>query len=242
MEPIFPIIILNARPGAGKSELVRYLMSVPREERVERFRIGNIEVLDDFPMLWTWFEEDDLLEEIFNLPRLHSSEDRYFLKKEYWHLLIRRLNLEYEKCCRDAGVGHTAIIEFSRGTESGGYSGAYHHLSDKILDLAVSLYIQVSFEESLRKNRVRFNPERPYSVLQHGLEDEKMWKLYHEDDWKEFSKKDPAYLHVRDKKVPYHVFENEDDVTTKGGEALAKRLEASLQELWKTWTLDHELV
>jgi hypothetical protein len=33
-------------------------------------------------------------------------------------------------------------------------------------------------------------------------------------------------------KVPYVVFENEDDVTTGRGEALGERLETALQRLW----------
>lgn len=235
MASIFPILILNARPAAGKSEITNYLQNIPLQERIERFHIGSLKVLDDFPMLWAWFEEDDLLEKEFDLPRLHSSPDRYFKKEAFWYLLIRRLSLDFEKWHRDSTEEGTVLIEFSRGSEHGGYRQAYQHLSDKILERASCLYVHVSFEESLRKNRKRFNPERPYSILEHALEDEKMRKLYLEDDWFDFAASDPNYLSVRNIQIPHAVFENEDDVTTEGDPELGLRLERVLQQLWFHW-------
>jgi hypothetical protein len=232
MTSIFPTLILNARPAAGKSEISRYLTNVPLNERIEHFHIGSMSSFDDFPMLWAWFEEDDLLQNVLSLPRLHSTPDEYFLKKEYWHLLIHRLNLDYEKSMRDATVEQTCVIEFSRGVEHGGYKAAYDHLSDQILENAVVLYVNVSFEESLRKNRVRHNPDRPYSLLQHSLEDEKMMRLYQEDDWFSITAANSDYFVIRDHQIPFIVFENEDDVTTPGGEALGGRLSESLKSLW----------
>ncbi len=233
MDPIFPILILNARPAAGKSEIIHFLRHVPAREREARFHAGLIHVLDDFPMLWTWFEEDHILERVFHRPRLHTTPEGFFIHEDLWHLLIRRLSVEYEKWRRDAKGRYTCIIEFSRGAAHGGYRAAYQHLSDEILRQAACMYIRVSYEESLRKNRRRFNPQRPDSVLEHALPDDKLEKLYREDDWDRFSAGDPAYLQVRGIRVPYVVFENEDDVTTDDGEALAARLETSLSTLWK---------
>jgi len=240
MNSVFPILILNARPAAGKSEIIRYLMSTPLEIRKERFRLGPIQVFDDFPILWNWFEEDDILEKEFHLPRLHSTPDHYFLKPEYWDLLIRRLSLDYERFCQVAAEDHTAILEFSRGAEHGGYQAAYRYLSDKILEKAVCLYVQVSFEESLRKNQARYNPERPFSIMEHSLDDEKMKSIYLEDDWVQFSEKDSNFLVVRDNKVPFAVLDNEDDITTRGGPELGNRLETILQDLWEVWIQEQE--
>jgi hypothetical protein len=238
---IFPLIILNARPAAGKTETIEALRATPVEQRIARFHIGPIHVLDDFPMLWTWFEEDRLLEEVFHQPRLHTSPDGYFLQNDHWHLLIHRLCLEYEKWERDTHEAHTAILEFSRGEEHGGYKAAYQHLSDLVLARAVSLYLKVSYAESDRKNRERFNPEHPDSILEHGLSAEKLLRLYEKDDWDEFSQSDPNYIRVRKHLVPYTVFENEDDVTTTGGETLFTRLEQSLGVLWALKTNDGAL-
>ncbi len=231
---IFPILILNARPAAGKSEVIDYLTRQPLPERQRRFHIGALDIIDDFPMLWTWFEEDAILERMGH-PRLHTDGDGYFKWMHLWHLLIERIGLEYGKRRRDQPDYHattTTVIEFSRGSEHGGYAAAYEHLSPAILERGAALYINVSFEESLRKNRARRNPDRLDSILEHSLSDEKMRRLYGEDDWAAFTADDPAYVHVKGFDVPYVVFENEDDVTTPRGAALGERLETTLDQLW----------
>jgi hypothetical protein len=96
------------------------------------------------------------------------------------------------------------------------------------------LYIDVSWEESLRKNRARFNPDRPDSILEHSLPDKKMEALYREVDWEEISAADSEYIEIKGRKVPYAVFENEDDVTTQRGEALTIQLEKTLCRLWNS--------
>jgi len=233
--PIFEVILLIGRPASGKSEIIAFLSGVNERDRGRRFHIGKLDVLDDFPMLWAWFEEDNLLSRKFGLPRLHSDEKGYFNQPVLWQLLIERLSLEYQKRQRDP-VSHdhtTTLIEFSRGSEHGGYREAFTHLSEEILSRAAILYVQVPFAESLRKNRRRFNPNRPDSILEHGLSDEQLERLYREDDWTELAPGSTGFLDIRGHKVPYVVFENEDDVTTSKPDQLAIRLEARLGLLWK---------
>ena len=230
----FDVLILIARPASGKSEIIHYLKSIPSPERVERFHIAPFVEIDDFPMLWTWFEEDDILERL-GYERLHSTPDLYFVHDGLWQLLIERIGLDYGKLLRDRPTFHernTVLVEFSRGAQHGGYTEAFQHLPAELLERAAVLYLEVSYEESVRKNRRRFNPDRPDSILEHGLPDAKMEKLYHEDDFRAFSAGDDSYLSVQGLQVPYVVFENEDDVTTPGGEPLGERLEARLDELW----------
>jgi len=230
----FDIILLIGRPASGKSEIINYLKNCPAEKRSETFHIGELDFLDDFPMLWTWFEEDYILENILKKPRLHTDSEGYFKEKYLWHLLIERFNIEYPKRLRQENYHdtHTLIIEFSRGSEHGGYTEAFQHLGDEILQRAAIVYVDVPYEESLRKNRRRFNPDRPDSILEHGLPDEKLERLYKEVDWEEFSSSDPEYITVRDLKIPYAVFENADDVTTNTPDLLAERLEETLAKLW----------
>ncbi|HKJ26652.1 MAG TPA: hypothetical protein VJ965_03355 [Anaerolineales bacterium] len=234
-ENAFDILLLIARPGAGKSEVIDYLKRTPVAERLERFHIGEFKEIDDFPMLWTWFEEDHILSEMGH-PRLHSTEEDQYFKYDYlWDVLIRRICLDYDKLLRDHPdfhADHTAIIEFSRGKQYGGFQRAFDHLSEAVLSRLAVMYINVSWEESLRKNRSRFNPDKPDSILEHGLPDDKLEYMYKESDWEELSAGDPAFLTIQGRKVPYAVFENEDDVTTERGAALGKRLEETLQTLW----------
>lgn len=234
-EDIFPVLILIARPAAGKSEVIHYLKQTDLPERRRRFHIGRIKEIDDFPMLWTWFEEDDLLSQM-GKERLHTTPDGYFRWQHLWDLLIRRISLEYAKQQRDPDPEVTTLVEFARGKEHGGFRGAFQHLSEEILSRAAVLYIDVSWEESLRKNRRRFNPDRPDSILEHGLSDDKMERLYREVDWEEFSGGERnGCLEVKGYRVPFVVFENHDDVTTPGGAPLGERLEARLGELWELY-------
>lgn len=231
------ILILIARPAAGKSEIIDYLKHVPFVERAERFHIGGFREIDDFPMLWTWFEEDAILERLGHA-RLHSTPDGYFVDNVLWHVLIERICLDYTKLLRDTPDFHdanTVIIEFARGAEHGGFTEAFEHLSPEILQRAGVLYIDVPWEESLRKNRRRFNPDRPDSILEHGLPDEKLERLYRESDWEAFSAADPEFLTVQGMRVPYVVFENHDDITTNQPDQLAARLEARLETLWQLY-------
>jgi hypothetical protein len=237
----FDILLFIARPAAGKSEIIDYLKTIAPADRVKRFHIGEIEELDDFPMLWTWFEEDRLLSEM-GYPRLYTTEDEIFLGHHLWDLLVERINLDYHKKLRDNPDYHqayTTIIEFSRGVEHGGYARAFDHLSQEIIERLAILYVNVSWEESFRKNRARFNPIRPNSILEHGLSDEKMEHLYKEIDWEEVSAPDPQYINLNGRQVPYVVFENEDDVTTARGEELGSRLEVTLDVLWDLYCSNH---
>jgi len=157
------------------------------------------------------------------------------LGEHLWNVLIERINLEYAKKLRDQPDYHqhkTTVIEFARGSAHGGFKQAFQYLSREIIERMAILYLNVSWEESLRKNRARFNPERPDSILEHGLTDEKMEALYHHVDWEEFSAAAPEFIVTQGVKVPYVVFENEDDVTTEGGKALSARLEKALGRLW----------
>ncbi|SRR6056297_1179065 len=229
------VLFLLARPAAGKSEIIDYLQQMDPKARPQRMRLASdLQVLDDFPMLWTWFEEDALLEEM-GKPRLHTDGEGNFASPHLWNLLIRRLCLDYRKALRDradSGAPFSAIIEFSRGREHGGYKEAFRHVDEDILKKAAILYVEVSFEESLRKNRRRFNPDKPDSILEHGLPDEKLISLYKEIDWEEFRGGEASeYIEIKGIPVPYAVFKNEDDVTTPRGPELGERLEGVLNLL-----------
>lgn len=237
MKNTFDILLLLARPAAGKSEIINYLKQIDLTERIRRYHIGEFDIIDDFPMLWTWFEEDLILTHL-GYPRLHTREDGCFKEQYLWDLLIERICLEYQKNIADVGDYHTkktAIIEFSRGSEHGGFSRAFRHLSHEVVTRMAILYIDVSWEESLRKNRARFNPSRPHSILEHGLTDDKLRKLYRTNDWDEITANNPTSILINGVKVPYAIFDNEDDITTEGGLLLATHLEGILKQLWNLY-------
>ncbi|MFP4644478.1 MAG: hypothetical protein ACLFM0_08995 [Spirochaetales bacterium] len=243
---VFDAVILIGRPAAGKSEVIDYLKNTAAEDRAERFHIGAFEEVDDFPMIWSWFEEDAILAK-HGHERLHTDADGYFLDNFFWHVLVERVEQEYWKVRdeRERPDGPTVILEFSRGSEHGGYREAFAHLSADLLRRAAIMYIDVPYEESLRKNRRRFNPQKPHSILEHALPDEKLSSMYGTVDWEDVVSSQgtvwsgygvnggPAgTLRLGDVDVPFAVFPNADDVTTPGGDPLGCRLETTLSQLW----------
>ena len=232
---VFDVLFLIGRPAAGKSEIIDFLKKSPLESRVENFHIGQFHEIDDFPMIWSWFEEDAILSRSGH-PRLHTFDDGYFTQNYLWNVLIERLELDYWKIAGERPEGtvdSTAIVEFARGTEHGGFTEAFSHFSSEMLGRGAVMYIDVPFEESLRKNRRRYNPAKAHSILEHGLPDDKLHTLYGESDWEEFSREDSEYLHVGDSRVPYAVFPNADDVTTGNNPELGPRLREVLGTLWE---------
>ena len=237
MKQLFEKIILLGRPASGKSEVINYLKNTPETERKERFHIGKLVEIDDFPMLWTWFEEDDILEKKFGKPRLHSDSEGYFKEEYLWHLLIERISFDYTKSVRDLedkAKDVTHLIEFSRGTEHGGYKTAFKHLSKELLENAALLYINVPFEESLRKNRKRFNPNKPDSILEHGLPDAKLTKMYKEVDFHEVIAGTTTHLNINGIDVPYVIFENMPS-KTDDPELLGPALDEVFTKLWEIY-------
>lgn len=230
----FDVLLLISRPAAGKSEIIDHIKRNNILDRIRRYHIGDFEVLDDFPMLWTWFEEDAILARL-GYPRLHTNNEEDFIGLHLWDLLIERVSLEYRKKVRDDPDFHrhkSIILEFARGSEHGGYKRAFRHLSREVVEKMAIMYINVSWHESRRKNRARYNPDRPDSILEHSLSDEKLIKLYQHDDWEEVSRPDPAFIKIHGIRVPYVVFQNEDDVTTQRSEVLSSRLKSTLGRLW----------
>ncbi|BBB48521.1 hypothetical protein [Pelolinea submarina] len=232
-ENVFPILLLVARPAAGKSEIIHYLTGLPLEKREETFHIGELKSIDDFPFLWRWFEEDELLEKM-GQARLYTDQEGYFKSNHLWDLLIKLVNLDFLKFshANEFSKEMTVLIEFSRGKEHGGYQHALPLLSDEILENLSILYVNVPWEESLRKNRRRFNPDKPDSILEHSLPDTKLERLYRECDFQELVDAPVGKITIRGFQVPYAILENSDDVTSAMGDALGKRLESTLQKLW----------
>jgi hypothetical protein len=232
MRDTFEVIILIGRPAAGKSEVIDFLKQTPLEERRRRFHIGEFEEIDDFPILWERFEDDDIFEK-HGKPRLHTTSDYYFKDPFFWNYLIEKINLAFRKRLAadpDYTSKRTVIIEFSRGGETG-FAEAFSHLTGDILERAGILYIQVSYEESVRKNRRRFRPEMADSILYHSLPDEKMDFYYKTNDWERLAKGLDGTVTIRDRQVPFAVFPNEPEKTHDPA-LLGPALEDAFGRLW----------
>jgi len=231
----FPIVIITGRPAAGKSEVIDFLKKCDPIVRLERFAIANFEELDDFVYVWETFELDDLMSQM-NKPRIWSDEKYYYYEPYVWDLYMKRLALDYKKKIMKDPTYHermTSIVEFARGGDNA-IQHALSCLSDEMLEKAALVYIKVTYEESLRKNRRRARKGEEDSILYHSLPDEKMEFYYKTNDWDEIEKKDPNFIHVRNFKIPYAVFDNMPEKTLDPV-LIGEELERATSKLWKIY-------
>jgi adenylate kinase family enzyme len=230
----FPVVILVGRPGAGKSEVMDFLKNTPTQQREQDFHVGEFTHIDDFPFLWSWFEEDSILAK-YGKKRLYTDSKEYFNSEFLWDLLIERINLAVQKQQfedKATSKQETIIIEFSRGNRSNGYHEAFSYLSDDILKNAAIVYVSVSYKESCRRNQARAIKGQEDSELHHSLPAEKMEYYYKSDDWKKLTKgKTSGFITVKGHKVPYSVLSNEPTVTDCR-ETFTPALKATIDKLW----------
>ena len=232
-ETPLPILIITGRPAAGKSEVIDFLKKTPPGERLRRFHIGEFEELDDFVYVWETFEVDDILSR-HGRGRLWTDQKYYFTDPWIWNLYIERINLEYrKKLARDPRYheSRTVLIEFARGGEKG-IREALGFLHPDILRRAVLMYIRVSYEESVRKNRRRARKGQEDSILYHSLPDEKMEFYYKTNDWEAIQAADPRVVQVNGVSLPYAVFENEPEKTLDPA-SIGQELERVTEVLWE---------
>ena len=230
MSDCFRSIILIGRPAAGKSEIIDFLKSTPSAERRERFHIGDLVEIDDFPFLWEKFQEDDILE-AQGRPRLWTTSDYYFTDAWFWNFMILKINHAYDRLAAERGRRETALVEFSRGG-SEGFREAFSVLSEPIRRDSGLIYLRVSYEESVRKNRRRARAGAEHSILHHSLPDAKMEHYYKTNDWEAVSGgRSEGAIDMGGIGVPFVVFENEPEVTDRP-ESLGERLEDVCRRLW----------
>jgi len=229
----FDLIILIGRPAAGKSEVIDFLRKTSLPDRLRRFHVSQFEEFDDFPYVWETFEIDDILSR-HKKNRLSTDEQYWFKDPFIWNLFIERINLAYRKKLagdRNYHASFTSIVEFSRGGEHG-FEEAFSYLHEEILKRAGIIYIKVSYEESVRKNRRRARPGMEGSVLYHSLPDDKMETYYKINDWDALASHNPEFITVNGYNVPYAVFQNEPEKTDNPA-ALGDELERATGRLWK---------
>jgi hypothetical protein len=182
--------------------------------------------------VWETFETDDILSR-HGKPRVWTDEKYWFKDHFIWNLYIERINLEYrKKLARNPNYhdGKTTLIEFARGGDNGIYE-ALSFLHEDVLRRASLMYIKVSYEESVRKNRRRARPGEEHSILHHSLPDAKMDFYYRTNDWEKLAAKDPNYIEVKGFKIPYAVFENEPEKTLDPA-LIGQELERATRKLW----------
>lgn len=232
----FDHIVLNGRSGGGKSEFIDFLKGVPLAERAARYHIGELVELDDFPWLWDKFVEDDLWEQLGEARRYSRAVPGGYVQTtgdRLLDLLLLKFNrvVARDYAGRDGFYdANTLFIEFARGLDDGGYRHAYALLSDEIWRRAAIVYIQVSYEESIRRNEARYQEKLAHSILAHRLPAESQRRFSERQDFLELSGgRTSGHLEIRGIPVPFVVIENEPEL--KDPDALAERYGRALTTL-----------
>jgi len=237
LEDTFDIILLLGRPASGKSEFIDFMYKDSRVHRAERYHIAPFHVIDDFPVLWEKFEEDDLWEEL-GRDRLYSrrADENYAITDHgLWSFLIGKINQQVAEIISDPNaLSHNSlIVEFSRGGEDG-YVEALSRISPAILSRAAILYVDVPFEESWRRNLARYDETRKNGILTHSVPRIEMQETYGIDDWFKIAPDPYGMLSVNGISVPYATMCNEPESTDPV--VLDRRYNASLNALHEVWS------
>jgi len=236
VEETFDILLLLGRPASGKSEFIDFMRHCPVEERARTYHIAPFHEIDDFPILWQKFEEDDVWEEL-GRGRLHSKRcngNYAVCDDDLWPFLIERINAAARPFLDvPTFIGHrTMIIEFSRGGASG-YADALSRLSPRILERASALYVSVSFEESWRRNIARYDEKARDGILTHSVPREEMERSYGTDDWLSLTDGDCGLLELGDISLPYATLPNEPESVDPV--VLGARYRQALEFLYALW-------
>jgi hypothetical protein len=212
----FPYLLVLGRPASGKSEFIDFMVHTPPAARAQRYAIGEFDVLDDFVFLWQHFLHDDEREKQ-GMPRRFSAPSEFgyvVASDDVWDVLVDDINNAFAaKWASVQASERTLMVEFSRGRNHG-YLRALSRLDPRLLHQGAVLYIQVSFEESWRRNLARYDEKRKSGILTHSVPRAEMERTYGEDDWGALTGGKPnGYIQVRGITIPFSTMFNEPEST-----------------------------
>jgi hypothetical protein len=231
---IFEHLFVLGRPAGGKSEFIDFMKKLPADRRAREFAVGRFEEVDDFPWLWERCLEDDGREARGErrLVSERTPEGYNITQPGFRSSLVARFN-ETISANYFAKPGFyedgTLLIEFARGVGDG-FRASLERFDPAILRRAAILYIQVSFEESFRRNSARYKPGQEESTLFHKVPDRDMLGFFRDNDWREITGGAPdGWLEVAGVRVPFVSMNNEPESTDPA--VLGPRYAAALGRL-----------
>ncbi|MBE0636550.1 hypothetical protein IH601_11190 [Candidatus Bipolaricaulota bacterium] len=233
-EEAFDVLLLLGRPASGKSEFIDFMTHISSDHRLREFFIAPFQIIDDFPILWNLFQQDDVWESVGRERWVSKRrEGNYAVADDsVWGFLIERINqLVIEKASQPEGR-RTLIVEFSRGGHDG-YLQALRRLSPSILRRAAALYVSVSFEESWRRNIARYDEKARGGILTHSVPREEMERTYGTDDWPSLTSGPVGLMRIGELEIPYATMDNEPE--SKDLDILSERYRCALASLYALW-------
>ena len=237
---IFRHLFVLGRPAGGKSEFIDFMKKLPANERAATFGIGRFEEVDDFPWLWQACLDDDAREAggEARLVSERTAEGYNITRPKFRGSLVERFNeviasrfLANPRFYDDG----TLLIEFARGVGDG-FRESLERFDRAILERAAILYIQVSFEESSRRNNARYRRGLEESILYHKVPDRDMFGFFRDNDWQQMTGGAPdGRLMIAGVSVPFVAMNNEPESTDPS--VLRERYAQALGRLLQLRTL-----
>ena len=234
----FDNLFLLSLPASGKSELIDFMKSKYYAVLGERYHLGCFDAMDDFVWIWEKCQEDDLWEKV-GKGRLFSNKEgpNYALTDgAMYKFLTECFNREIPKQYLSRPEFYeegTLLVEFSRGGDNT-YDYTLNRFLPEILKNSAIMYVQVTPEESRRRNEARYQEKLAHSILAHKTPDEVMDKFYPYDDWVQFTdNKSHGYLKLNGVTVPFVTMNNEPE--SKDPVVLEKRYGNALNTLWELY-------
>jgi len=238
MSGIFRHLLILGRPACGKSEFIDFLKHSAGETR-HRLHIGRFEEVDDFPWLCEKFQDDAIWQKA-GYERLYTEEympgnpgmaprgaKLFDFCMHKFNEVIASQYLGREDFYRDS----TLLIEFSRGGIDG-FRKALHLLDRAILEPAAIFYIDVSREESWRRNVARYQEKLRHSILAHMVPRQTYEHFYDVNDWAGLTGgRSAGWLGVNGVDVPFVTMNNEPESTDPV--VLEERYGDALGRLWE---------
>jgi hypothetical protein len=238
MNDIFKHLLVLGRPACGKSEFIDFLKRAPLEMRRERLHIGRFDEVDDFPWIWDKFQ-DDVLWEKAGYERIYTQEympGNPGMAPKGAHLFDWCMH-KFNDVIATQYLGHpefyddaTLLIEFSRGGANG-FGQALAKLDRRILEPAGILFIQVTRDESWRRNVARYQEKLKHSILAHMVPKETYDFFYDVNDWDVLTGGAASgRITVNGIQVPFVTMNNEPESTDPA--VLEERYAKALGVLW----------
>jgi hypothetical protein len=241
MARTFDHLLILGRPASGKSEFIDFMKTILDADREKKFHIGTFEEIDDFVWIWEKFMEDDLWEKA-GYPRLYSKQympGNPGLAPEGERLFkfcMEKINntITGNYLSRPAFYNdHTLFIEFSRGNHHT-FKDALETLKPEVLTRATIFFINVTKEESWRRNVARYQEKLKHSILAHMVPKETFDYYYSDHNWLELTHDEPVgNLNLNGVKVPFVTMNNEPESTDPV--VLEKRYGNALNKLFELY-------
>lgn len=153
-DPILETVLLLALPASGKSEVRRFIASLPPEQCRRDMHLGPTLQLDDYPYVFAMRRVDDELEARGRARVFFAAAERPFRDPRDWGTLIQLLDEDYEDLLvrREAKPDSAARHLFQRIDRAAAKVGIAARLA--ALDASLASEIAAALEDESRAQLV----------------------------------------------------------------------------------------